>query len=219
VSHPTSSPNHGPAGDMTGTRHKGRIITVSHHFNGGRDDPKPETSLTEEQTATAPSQGLTGAFRFQIWSYSPLETQIIETTRGNKTSQSQQGRIPLNPTTEGITNYKGPPKTRRKLTRCHRSCRSGHVPCVYSAVTATGEGPFDEVDLWPITLGPSPGWRIPSAAPNILFPGSPILGGLPTLSKPSPAGPPMARMAGSEGGPSSMLGEPNVDEMSELSVG
>jgi len=86
-------------------------------------------------------------------------------------------------------------------------------------VTATGDGLLDEVDLWPITLGPSPGWRTPSAAPNILFPGSPILGGLPTLSKPSIAGPPIARIAGSEGGASSGFGELNVEEMSAFSVG
>ena len=95
-----------------------------------------------------------------------------------------------------------------------------YATCVYSALTGMGDGPLDEVDLWPITLGPSPGCRTPSAAPSILFPGSPILGGLPTLSRVSIAGPPMARMAGSDGGPtSSMFGEPSVDEMSEFSVG
>ena len=78
---------------------------------------------------------------------------------------------------------------------------------------------MDDVDLWPITLGPSPGWRTPSAAPNIRFPGSPILGGLLTFSGFSITGPPIARIAGSEGGGSSEFGDPNVDEMSELSVG
>ena len=64
-----------------------------------------------------------------------------------------------------------------------------------------------------------PGWRIPSAAPTIRLPGSPILGGPPIFSGVSIAGPPMARMAGSEGGASSVFGEPKVDEMSAFSVG
>ena len=109
--------NPGPMGDETGTRNKERKISTSHRFNhpADQDDPESETSLAEEQMASqlsvawpqpsqsplphTPSQGLTaiGTFRFQIQSYSPLETQIIETTQGNKMSQSQQGQSPLDP--------------------------------------------------------------------------------------------------------------------------
>lgn len=65
------------------------------------------------------------------------------------------------------------------------------------------------------TLGPKLGCLTPSAAPNILFPGSPILG------PPIPSGCKLvATIAGSAGGvPSRETVSPNEEVMSELSVG
>ena len=143
--------------------------------------------------------------------------QSDRTTQGNKTARIRKGQYssrPRNGRDKKTTRQDLKQDTNERLFQTRLD--QGNIPCVYSAVTATGDGPLDE-GFWPITLGPSPGWRTPSAAPNILFPGSPILGGLPTLSEVS-IGPPIARMAGSEG-TSSRFGELNWDEMSEFNVG
>jgi len=122
--------------DMAGTRYKnGWIITVisrpisiiSHRRR--RDDPEPETSLAEERTSSQlmgpqqpdqsrPPCSIPGAHRRLPISnpvvFSARNTNIIETTRGNKTPQPQQDRVPLSLATVGIRNYKERPKTSRE---------------------------------------------------------------------------------------------------------
>jgi len=75
-------------------------------------------------------------------------------------------------------------------------------------------------------LGPKPGCLIPNACPSILFPGSPIRGGVEPAFSPSPI-PPIATIAGSAGGgvvPAlkwslSSTPDPKVEEIREFSVG